>query len=143
MNEKECLRDKPDNTGKILNLYIPRYEKNTCVVEKSEDGKWVLEKYANGLIKMYHKLQAKFDITNNYVGSNGYGIMWCQTPMYKYPLKLIEIYSSQTTIVCAGHLTNFNYNHSSLDSYQGYLYDDMNLSNQTLTIYTVIFGKWK
>ncbi len=35
----ECLRDKPDNTGRILNPHIPRYEKEnvTFTVENTNE----------------------------------------------------------------------------------------------------------
>lgn len=136
----ECLIDM---NNIIINPKIPRYENQSYEIGTSEDGTWIWKKYKNGLVELYHKIESRFNITQNYNGSNGYGTMWVQTPIYNYPITLTELISSQTTVVCNGHLTNFNYCISELGSYQGYLYDAMSLPNQTVKLYTTIVGKWK
>lgn len=128
------------NMGKKLNdsINLINFE-----IGVSEDKNWHWKKYNNGMIELYHHLNVSTSITNNYVGPNGYGTYWTQTPVYNYPIVLKEIYSGNTTIVSDAHLTNFNYSTLNNTYYQGYLYDYLQLNSVNVTINTYIVGTWK
>lgn len=138
------MSDESTNSvqNKVIKEYVDAITKSQSFsIEKN--GDWTVKKYTNGYLEMYHKTTVNIDITKNYIGTNGHGTLWADTPLYKYPIELIDLYSANTTILSLGHLSNFNYSICNNSSYQGYVYDDMSLPKQPITFYTTIVGTWK
>lgn len=140
------MNDESTNSveNKVIKKYIDKkvefLTESTYEIEEYDD--WIVKKYDNGLVEMYHKITTVKQITNQYAGPGGY-IHWCLAGVYEYPIQLTELISIQSIAQAYDHLIGTSVYFVDEKKYNLYVYDQMKLPDQDVKLFTTIVGKWK
>lgn len=136
--DNESLKDINNNA---FDPIIPRYKKLSDNVnfEISKSGDWTVKKYDNGYIEMYHKFTGYYTLNNSYGSA-----YWTEIKDKAFPIKLTELTSIHTDVLCSGHILTTTYSQLTNLKYSIFVADlSQSLTNQQMTFYTTVAGKWK
>lgn len=106
-------------------------------------GEWTYKKYNNGLIEMWQRHVGNYTLNRAYVNST---LNWATTERFEFPVTLTALISINTTLGTSEHLIGCNYTNTNeyKTGYNLYIYEyGQSLTNQPISIHTIVIGKWK